>query len=95
MDDVIQLKRVVIYKYFSMNIYAFSLCNLLWNVFILLNIYGDKEQSLRKRQVMSYSSLARIIQSFGIGFLLRWYSLWSVSLMQVDGCKYEHSLQIR
>ena len=48
-----------------------------------------------KRQGMSDSSLARIIQSFGIGFLLRWYSLLSEPLMQDDGCKCEHSLQIR
>jgi len=45
MDDVIQLRRVVVYKYVSVNIYVVSLCSLLWNVFILLNIYGDKEQS--------------------------------------------------
>lgn len=92
MDDVIQLRNVVVYKYASMNIYDVSLCSLLWNVFIWLNIYGDKEQSLRKSQVMSFSSLARIIQSFGVGFLPRWYSLWSESLIQDDGCKYEHTV---
>lgn len=92
MDDVIQLRNVVVYKYASMNIYDVSLCSLLLNVFIWLNIYGDNKQSLRKSQVMSFSSLARIIQSFGIGFLLRLNSLWSESLIQDDGCKYEHTV---
>ena len=36
MDDVIQLRNVVVYKYASMNIYDVSLFNLIW-----LNIYGD------------------------------------------------------
>lgn len=45
MDDVIQLRRAVVYKYASVNIYVFSLRSLLWNVFILLNICGDKERS--------------------------------------------------
>jgi len=31
-----------------MNIYVVSLCSLRWKVFILLNIYGDKEQILEK-----------------------------------------------
>lgn len=48
MDDVIQLRNVVVYKHASMNIYVVSLCSLLWNTFILLNIYGDEERSQRK-----------------------------------------------
>jgi hypothetical protein len=44
---------------------------------------------------MSDSSLARIIQSFGNGFLLRLYSVWSEPLMEVSGCRCEPSLQIR
>ena len=95
MDDVIELRKVVVYKYASMNIYVVSLCSLHSKVFILLNIYGDKEQSLCKSQVMSYFPLARIIQSFSTGFLLRGYGLWGELLMQDDGCKYERNLQIR
>jgi hypothetical protein len=46
MDGVIQLRSVVVYKYASINIYVVTLCSLLWKVFILLNIYKDKEQIL-------------------------------------------------
>jgi hypothetical protein len=46
MNNVIQLRSVVVYKYASMNIYVVSFCSLLWEVFSLLNIYGYKKQSL-------------------------------------------------
>lgn len=48
LDDVIQLRHVAVYKYTSMNIYVFSFCSLVWNMFILLNIYEGKKQSLSK-----------------------------------------------
>jgi hypothetical protein len=48
MCDVIQLRRIAVYKYASMNIYVATICSLIRIVFILLNIYGDKEQSVIK-----------------------------------------------
>jgi hypothetical protein len=71
MDDVIQFRSVVFYGYASMNIYVFSLCNLLWKVFISLNIYGDKELILGKTSSNVIFFISQNNLKFGIEFLLR------------------------
>lgn len=77
MDDVIQLKCVAVCKYTPMNIYGVNLCSLLWNIFSLLNIYGDKYQSLRKP-----SSNMTVFISHNISDVRYWVSIEMIQFME-------------